>query len=156
MTSLIQNILYRFLIRYGFIRLDQPRGEFLSFFLSSHSRMCHCSRCYREFSSESALYAHCRDKNDHPYCEDCRKLFGSFDALDNVCATSYRSKVLILILSSKHMYSVHIDLDSYCTSCNREFGNQASLFQHLAASSRHNWCFICSRDFSSSSALSQV
>ena len=40
--------------------------------------------------------------------------------------------------------------------CNRGFVNQQALFVHLANSSLHNWCFICSRDFSSPTALNQV
>ncbi|KIK69146.1 hypothetical protein GYMLUDRAFT_214163 [Collybiopsis luxurians FD-317 M1] len=53
-------------------------------------------------------------------------------------------------------YCQSADVDEiFCQPCNRFFRNSASYFQHLAASSRHNWCFICSRDFSSSQALAQ-
>ena len=43
-----------------------------------------------------------------------------------------------------------------CDSCNRNFANQEDLIKHLTDSSLHNWCFICSKDFSSSTALAQV
>lgn len=43
-----------------------------------------------------------------------------------------------------------------CDSCDRNFANQEALIKHLADSSLHNWCFICSKDFSSSTALAQV
>jgi len=43
-----------------------------------------------------------------------------------------------------------------CDSCDRNFANQEALIKHLTNSSLHNWCFICSKDFSSSTALAQV
>ncbi len=43
-----------------------------------------------------------------------------------------------------------------CVSCDRNFANQEALIKHLTDSSLHNWCFICSKDFSSSTALAQV
>ena len=43
-----------------------------------------------------------------------------------------------------------------CDSCDRNFANQEALIKHLTDSSLHNWCFICSKDFSSSNALAQV
>jgi hypothetical protein len=43
-----------------------------------------------------------------------------------------------------------------CDSCDRNFANQEALIKHLTDSSLHNWCFICSKDFSSSTALAQV
>ncbi|KIK69147.1 hypothetical protein GYMLUDRAFT_53628 [Collybiopsis luxurians FD-317 M1] len=45
--------------------------------------------------------------------------------------------------------------EAFCHPCNRLFNDSASYLQHLAASSRHNWCFVCSRDFGSSQALAQ-
>ncbi|KAF9032011.1 hypothetical protein BDZ89DRAFT_1037293 [Hymenopellis radicata] len=41
------------------------------------------------------------------------------------------------------------DDDPYCESCNRMFVHKEALYQHLSASSLHNWCFICSKDFRS-------
>jgi hypothetical protein len=43
-----------------------------------------------------------------------------------------------------------------CDSCDRNFANQEALIKHLTDRSLHNWCFICSKDFSSSTALVQV
>jgi hypothetical protein len=43
-----------------------------------------------------------------------------------------------------------------CDSCDRNFANQEALIKHMTDSSLHNWCFICSKDFSSSTALAQV
>lgn len=43
-----------------------------------------------------------------------------------------------------------------CSACERSFVNKLSLYQHRAASSKHNWCFVCSRDFSTDTALNQV
>ena len=43
-----------------------------------------------------------------------------------------------------------------CDSCDRNFANLEALIKHLTDSSLHNWCFICSKDFSSSTALAQV
>lgn len=43
-----------------------------------------------------------------------------------------------------------------CPGCNRNFDNEISLNQHLIASERHNWCFVCSRDFATERGLEQV
>lgn len=48
------------------------------------------------------------------------------------------------------------DGDPYCDGCERQFVNMTSLNQHLFNSPKHNWCFDCSRDFSSESSLLQV
>lgn len=52
----------------------------------------------------------------------------------------------------------HSDEDEqpHCDTCARSFVDTPSLYQHLAASPKHNWCFACSRDFSSAAALDQV
>lgn len=34
--------------------------------------------------------------------------------------------------------------------------NREALLQHLAKSGRHNWCFVCSRDFATAHGLEQV
>jgi len=49
-----------------------------------------------------------------------------------------------------------IDDDPYCYGCRRQFTHMASLNQHLLDSPNHNWCFQCSRDFSSEMALLNV
>ncbi|KAE9403893.1 hypothetical protein BT96DRAFT_814372 [Gymnopus androsaceus JB14] len=114
--------------------------------------MYQCTTCHREFFSDRALHAHCRDKKDHPYCESCEILFRNF------------------VVLGSHMHDMHSDSDDdsdddsesseeeedvpYCKICNQEFGNSAHLTQHLS-SSRHNWCFLCSQDFSTANALSK-
>jgi Zn finger protein HypA/HybF involved in hydrogenase expression len=45
--------------------------------------------------------------------------------------------------------------DPYCDACERQFTDMMGLNQHLAYSSQHNWCFDCSRDFGSETALQQ-
>jgi Zn finger protein HypA/HybF involved in hydrogenase expression len=47
-----------------------------------------------------------------------------------------------------------VDDDPYCNGCERQFIDMAALNQHLFASPKHNWCFDCSRDFTSETALS--
>jgi hypothetical protein len=46
--------------------------------------MAECNQCDRSFRSTQALFAHCRDKDDHPFCEDCDRLFSTFQGLDQV------------------------------------------------------------------------
>lgn len=46
--------------------------------------------------------------------------------------------------------------EGHCEGCNRMFINKASLYQHLLDSSKHNWCFACSRDFATPDALEKV
>ncbi|KAF9045870.1 hypothetical protein BDP27DRAFT_1386527 [Rhodocollybia butyracea] len=108
--------------------------------------MYRCTRCpYREFASFGAYHAHCSAKNDHPYCTECQTLFRSFDALDNHDSNVHQ----------EYYESSDEEDNAVCQSCNREFRDTQSLYQHLASSSRHNWCFACSRDFSSPQALAQ-
>jgi hypothetical protein len=49
-----------------------------------------------------------------------------------------------------------VDNDPYCNGCDRQFIDMVALNQHLFHSLRHNWCFECSRDFRSQTALGQV
>jgi len=58
--------------------------------------------------------------------------------------------------SSDDSSDVSDDDEPYCRGCDRWFINLDSLYQHLSESLKHNWCFICSRDFSSETALEQV
>ncbi|KAG1899917.1 uncharacterized protein F5891DRAFT_333762 [Suillus fuscotomentosus] len=44
--------------------------------------MIQCDQCDRSFRSTQALFAHCRDRVDHPFCEDCDRLFYTFTGLD--------------------------------------------------------------------------
>lgn len=46
--------------------------------------------------------------------------------------------------------------EAYCEGCERTFVSKASLYQHLLDSSKHNWCFACSRDFATPEALEKV
>jgi hypothetical protein len=48
------------------------------------------------------------------------------------------------------------DKEPFCAGCDRWFVSLESLYKHLAASLKHNWCFVCSRDFASPSSLQQV
>ncbi|KAI0310333.1 hypothetical protein OF83DRAFT_881824 [Amylostereum chailletii] len=111
--------------------------------------MSSCSACNRVFGSSQALHAHCRDKADHAYCEDCERLFVSWEALDqHIRASSLHNE-------SDDDSSDEDEDEPFCRSCSRWFVNTESLHQHLTASPIHNWCFQCSRDFSSPTALSQ-
>lgn len=58
----------------------------------------------------------------------------------------------------EYEYTVSDDSDdgTSCYKCNRNFVDQAALNQHFASNPNHNWCFVCSRDFSSPQALAQV
>jgi hypothetical protein len=141
-----------------------------------------CLTCDRFFRTEGALHAHCRDRSDHAYCIECQRLFSTFTSLNQVCShpsslymwrtygQSFRCKHLEN--SSFHRYREPSAYDSEsdydddddeesvgdvrCEACSRDFTDRAGLLQHLAASSKHNWCFICSRDFGSPTALAQV
>ncbi|OAX41878.1 hypothetical protein K503DRAFT_711747 [Rhizopogon vinicolor AM-OR11-026] len=127
--------------------------------------MAECNQCDRSFRSTQALFAHCRDKDDHPFCEDCDRLFSTFQGLDqhmqNAAVHLYRSDSEDddSVYMGNRGYAPESDSDDdddkepFCAGCDRWFVDLASLCQHLAASLKHNWCFVCSRDFSSSDAL---
>ncbi|KAA1467238.1 hypothetical protein DENSPDRAFT_769372 [Dentipellis sp. KUC8613] len=144
--------------------------------------MAECGQCQRWFSSVNALNAHCRDKADHFFCEECDRFFVHDGALEQVrfhpetilgrlnnsgiCALKH------LAYSAVHQGSYDSDespdyseeeeesddsdeQEPYCTSCKRWFVDLLSLNQHLVSSPRHNWCFICSRDFRTENGLDQ-
>jgi len=140
--------------------------------------MSQCSHCNREFLNENALHAHCRDRADHDYCELCERLFVNSNALQQHLSSAAihqqdtdeeedeEDEEENYDESDDYDYSSDVD-DSdddsteddeeppFCTSCARWFVSREGLTQHLANSSKHNWCFICSRDFSSAAALDQ-
>ncbi|KAG2047537.1 hypothetical protein BDR06DRAFT_963813 [Suillus hirtellus] len=110
-----------------------------------------CNLCDRSFRSVHALFTHCRGKADHPFCEDCQTLFYNFAGL-----YQHRNEV--------HGYALGSDDDEddgdgeeppFCVGCNRWFVDLASLYQHLATSLKHNWCFLCSREFATPTSLDQ-
>ena len=133
-----------------------------------------CPQCTRFFYHHDILHCHCRDEPDHPYCSECERLFTTFHALNQVGyftaisdarnSSNYQLKHLenapvhrTYSNSNHHSHHAKEQVEStYCSGCNRSFVDRASLFQHLATSSRHNWCFPCSRDFISPNALDQV
>ncbi|OJA21526.1 hypothetical protein AZE42_01803 [Rhizopogon vesiculosus] len=71
--------------------------------------MAECTRCDRSFPSTRALFAHCRDKNDHPFCEDCGRSFWTFQELAQVCDTDivfYYRRRQLKYLSRQHLHNV--------------------------------------------------
>ncbi|KIY65599.1 hypothetical protein CYLTODRAFT_437797 [Cylindrobasidium torrendii FP15055 ss-10] len=111
-----------------------------------------CDFCYRWFNSHSALHAHCVAKWDHPYCEDCERLFRTDKALEqHMDYASVHQDNSDNYESSEEKENE----DDYCYSCERQFVDAFALQQHLSTSGRHNWCFACAKDFSSPNALSQ-
>ncbi|KZP03675.1 hypothetical protein FIBSPDRAFT_941393, partial [Athelia psychrophila] len=121
-----------------------------------------CSDCNKVFNTAHGLHAHCRAKEDHAYCEDCERLFTHFQALDQHLrdSSAHRdsddgsvSSEYDYGPSSSEASSDDDDGEGYCEGCNRTFVNKASLYQHLLDSSKHNWCFACSRDFTTPDAL---
>ena len=43
-----------------------------------------CDFCGVSFRTDNALHQHCRDRADHPYCEECERVFKSFNGLSQV------------------------------------------------------------------------
>jgi len=115
-----------------------------------------CSDCDRYFICAAALHAHCRDKVDHAYCEDCERLFVNQDSLQQHFNDSPKHND-----SDEESYESDSDSDSdgditpYCRPCDRYFVHAEALRSHLTESEKHNWCFTCSKDFASYSALQQ-
>ncbi|KAG1748897.1 uncharacterized protein EDB91DRAFT_1235465 [Suillus paluster] len=104
-----------------------------------------CNQCDRSFRSAQALFAHCRDKDDHPFCEDCDRLFLTSNGLDQHLqnAAVHRSDS-----EDEYEYAFESDDDDdsddddeepFCGGCDRWFVDLASLYKHLAASSKHNY-----------------
>ncbi|KAG2075860.1 hypothetical protein BDR04DRAFT_1090613 [Suillus decipiens] len=138
--------------------------------------MAQCNQCYLSFRSTQALFAHWRDEDDHPFCEDCDRLFLTFTGLDQHMqnAAVHRGD------SEGYEYPFESDDDDdddddeeeedddeeeeeedddddelLCVGCNQWHIDLASLYHHLAVNSKHNWCFACSRDFATPTSLDQ-
>lgn len=68
--------------------------------------------------------------------------------------------------SPRHRFEEESDYDSssdsesegeiHCSGCNRDFVDSTALNQHRIYSPKHNWCFACSRDFSTADGLDKV
>ncbi|KAF9025404.1 hypothetical protein BDZ89DRAFT_1102270 [Hymenopellis radicata] len=108
-----------------------------------------CSQCRRTFVSKDALYDHCFDKTDHHYCDDCERLFVTDEVLQHSDSDESDTE-------SEESDDSEDDDQTHCASCKRMFVCKEALYQHLIASSAHNWCFLCSKDFQSAQALSEV
>jgi len=62
--------------------------------------MIECNQCDRSFRSTQALFAHCRDKDDHPFCEDCDRLFSTFQGLNQVRELCLQRRKLTRLFTS--------------------------------------------------------
>jgi len=115
-----------------------------------------CLSCSKEFATISALRSHSKAKNHkaNPFvCEPCELSFLSSMALESHMNSQRHADDYDSDAGSSDCES--LDDDPYCDGCERQFINMVALNQHLFSSSRHNWCFDCSRDFSSPTALLQ-
>ncbi|KAG1899944.1 uncharacterized protein F5891DRAFT_1035307 [Suillus fuscotomentosus] len=110
-----------------------------------------CNLCNRPFRSTRALFTHCRDKADHPFCEDCQTLFYNFAGLYQ----HWNEVDEYAFGSDDDEDDVDGEEPPFCVGCNRWFVDLANLYQHLATSLKHNWCFLCSRDFATPTSLDQ-
>ncbi|EDR16112.1 uncharacterized protein LACBIDRAFT_301873 [Laccaria bicolor S238N-H82] len=113
-----------------------------------------CRDCPRAFAAITALSSHCRAKaHDFHGCIDCDRVFVSSAALaQHLDASPAHADS---DSSSDDGSDASDDEEPYCRGCGRWFIDLDTLYQHLFASLKHNWCFICSRDFSSETALAQ-
>ncbi|KAG2107898.1 uncharacterized protein F5147DRAFT_695632 [Suillus discolor] len=129
-------------------------------------RKWQCNLCNRTFRSIHALFGHCRDKAaDHPFCKDCKTLFydfaGLYQHMNNVHRSDSESDEYAFESDDiEDDYDNEDDYDDeeppFCVGCNRWFVDLANLYQHLATSLKHNWCFLCSRDFATPTSLDQA
>ncbi|KAF8816072.1 hypothetical protein BYT27DRAFT_7230056 [Phlegmacium glaucopus] len=117
-----------------------------------------CGTCKKTFSTIAGVKSHARAKRHvaNPLvCEECELSFGFWSALQAHLnspkhAVHYAPRGYLDRLASDSD-----DDDPYCNGCERQFIDMMTLNQHLAYSSQHNWCFECSRDFRSETALQQ-
>ncbi|KAL4260924.1 Zinc Finger C2H2-type Transcription Regulator [Pleurotus pulmonarius] len=121
-----------------------------------------CSVCDRQFRSFVALSDHCRSTAHGAWCMPCQRFFVNDQSLSQHINAS--PKHAFDSDDSSEVYSSDDDETSseeeddeepYCQGCSRWFVNVMSLHAHLRDSPLHNWCFQCSRDFSTNTALNQ-
>ncbi|KAJ7873864.1 hypothetical protein B0H14DRAFT_2343996, partial [Mycena olivaceomarginata] len=124
-----------------------------------------CDQCARTFVSDAALHNHCVNKADHPYCESCEILFGDENALRQANAAAHQVELQQVAdrLPVDRPYCQTCDRNfkdghalqqaGFCEPCNRQFPDWDAICQHLAASSRHDWCFACWKDLPSRGSL---
>jgi C2H2-type zinc finger len=122
-----------------------------------------CPLCSKRFKTPSSIAHHIESGTCHNISRA------------QVTAAVHVLNIVPTILVSRHIEggSTHVVSDEYafesdddkdddddeepfCVGCKRWFVDLASLYQHLATSLKHNWCFLCSRDFATPTLLDQV
>ncbi|KZV70593.1 hypothetical protein PENSPDRAFT_752398 [Peniophora sp. CONT] len=99
---------------------------------------------------------------DNPYCADCDRYFSNWSARDQHFrdAVVHRQAEIWTGGQSQGYYNDYeeeerVEDEVECHGCRQWFNNMNDFDRHFATSSRHNWCFECSKDFSSPHALQQ-
>ncbi|KDR70426.1 hypothetical protein GALMADRAFT_230068 [Galerina marginata CBS 339.88] len=130
-----------------------------------------CRTCSKTFTTISGVNSHAKAKGHTPnpfVCVPCILSFSSLAAMEAHVnsprhADDYTLNTGAAYLDGRDDSDEESDStadsddedDPYCNGCERGFINMMALNQHLATSSKHNWCFDCSRDFRTETALEQ-
>ncbi|KAK0203859.1 hypothetical protein DFS33DRAFT_1334763 [Desarmillaria ectypa] len=103
--------------------------------------MHECRACHWTFKTERGLHSHCRDKENHFYCIECRRLF-------------LRAGFLEQHLSSIAHGGGGEDV-LQCSQCLKDCRTQNGLRLHCLAKKNHHYCKECDKMFMNSHALRQ-
>ncbi|KAF8172719.1 hypothetical protein BJ912DRAFT_993276 [Pholiota molesta] len=111
-----------------------------------------CDACEVSFASSMALESHMnspRHADDYASDDDV----SDDDVSDDDVSDDDASDADDVSDDASFDDSDSAEGDPYCSGCERQFVCMNALNQHLFDSPKHNWCFDCSRDFSSETAL---
>ncbi|KAJ3545284.1 hypothetical protein NMY22_g2502 [Coprinellus aureogranulatus] len=133
---------------------------------------CSFSGCGGRFNTLGSLTAHLKSPAHEVYmykCPACPERFQVFSGLHqhvdrgtckvDVTRVERQMQGIILIPTSSSLHpssAPHLDM-LWCPGdyCDRSFGTQKALDDHLEKSNRHRWCFECSTDLDSWDELNQ-
>ncbi|PYH65883.1 uncharacterized protein BO88DRAFT_470151 [Aspergillus vadensis CBS 113365] len=102
-----------------------------------------CTICDRWFTTEGALFAHCRATTRHEWCERCRRVFVSEDSKNAHVRASKRHNIYF---ETDDDLRYHLeDYHHACLECNIFLGSAENLLSHDI--SVHYYCNICDRYF---------
>ncbi|TFK75430.1 hypothetical protein BDN72DRAFT_758127 [Pluteus cervinus] len=109
----------------------------------------YCKLCRLFFDSVELLVSHTSSTPQHHLCVMCDKVFGQTSALQ-----THRGAVVATgTINNALPDTATVDVMLKCKPCKAVFRSVTALNEHLKVNRRHNWCFLCSKDFSSVQAL---
>ncbi|KAL2830135.1 hypothetical protein BJY01DRAFT_120863 [Aspergillus pseudoustus] len=116
-----------------------------------------CTICERTFSSETALYAHCRSTSRHSWCERCSRVFISLQARNSHLQGSKKHYICPKcphvqdFKAFQELQDHLVESHYFCPDCKLYYSSFDKLQEHDIA--RHHLCITCGDYFANKNNL---